>query len=148
VFSRAAKSMPALAAGAGAARPRKPEARPAEVMSAILKATVGPALFGGIGTYVARLGERRRGRRPRQRRHPGHRRGDPRQGSGRGGQSRADPERPHRGRPARRRLNTDAIDNSAGVNTSDVEVNIKIALATPERDGRLDPRRATRSSPR
>jgi glutamate dehydrogenase len=36
------------------------------------------------------------------------------------------------------RLNTDAIDNSAGVNTSDVEVNIKIALATPERDGRLD----------
>ena len=26
------------------------------------------------------------------------------------------------------RLNTDAIDNSAGVNTSDVEVNIKIAL--------------------
>ena len=36
------------------------------------------------------------------------------------------------------RLNTDAIDNSAGVNTSDVEVNIKIALARPERDGRLD----------
>ena len=35
------------------------------------------------------------------------------------------------------RLNTDAIDNSAGVNTSDVEVNIKIALAVPERDGRL-----------
>ena len=35
------------------------------------------------------------------------------------------------------RLNTDAIDNSAGVNTSDVEVNIKIGLAMPERDGRL-----------
>ena len=35
------------------------------------------------------------------------------------------------------KLNTDAIDNSAGVNTSDVEVNIKIALARPERDGRL-----------
>ena len=35
------------------------------------------------------------------------------------------------------RLNTDAIDNSAGVNTSDVEVNIKIGLAVPERDGRL-----------
>ncbi len=35
------------------------------------------------------------------------------------------------------RLNTDAIDNSAGVNTSDVEVNIKIALSTPMRDGRL-----------
>jgi glutamate dehydrogenase len=35
------------------------------------------------------------------------------------------------------RLNTDAIDNSAGVNTSDVEVNIKIALALPVQDERL-----------
>jgi glutamate dehydrogenase len=35
------------------------------------------------------------------------------------------------------RLNTDAIDNSAGVNTSDVEVNIKIALSTPVRAGKL-----------
>ena len=35
------------------------------------------------------------------------------------------------------RLNTDAIDNSAGVNTSDLEVNIKIALSLPVRDGRL-----------
>ena len=47
------------------------------------------------------------------------------------------------------RLNTDAIDNSAGVNTSDVEVNIKIALATP--DARRPARargRATRCWPR
>jgi glutamate dehydrogenase len=35
------------------------------------------------------------------------------------------------------RLNTDAIDNSAGVNTSDVEVNLKIALSVPMRDGQL-----------
>ena len=35
------------------------------------------------------------------------------------------------------RINTDAIDNSAGVNSSDVEVNLKIALAKPESDGRL-----------
>jgi len=35
------------------------------------------------------------------------------------------------------RLNTDAIDNSAGVNTSDMEVNIKIALSIPLRDERL-----------
>ena len=35
------------------------------------------------------------------------------------------------------RLNTDAIDNSAGVNTSDVEVNIKIALSQPVQDGSL-----------
>jgi glutamate dehydrogenase len=35
------------------------------------------------------------------------------------------------------RLNTDAIDNSAGVNTSDLEVNLKIALSLPVREGRL-----------
>src|SRR5262249_2044265 len=35
------------------------------------------------------------------------------------------------------KLNTDAIDNSAGVNTSDMEVNIKIALGGPVREGRL-----------
>ena len=35
------------------------------------------------------------------------------------------------------RINTDAIDNSAGVNTSDVEVNMKIALSAAERAGRL-----------
>jgi glutamate dehydrogenase len=33
------------------------------------------------------------------------------------------------------RCNSDAIDNSAGVNSSDVEVNIKIALANRHGDG-------------
>ena len=33
------------------------------------------------------------------------------------------------------RINTDAIDNSAGVNSSDLEVNIKIALGGPVRRG-------------
>jgi len=35
------------------------------------------------------------------------------------------------------RINTDFIDNSAGVNTSDLEVNIKILLSEVERRGRL-----------
>ena len=35
------------------------------------------------------------------------------------------------------RCNSDAIDNSAGVNTSDVEVNIKIALTPAVRAGKL-----------
>ncbi len=35
------------------------------------------------------------------------------------------------------RINTDFIDNSAGVNSSDKEVNIKIAVGAPLRDGRL-----------
>ncbi len=47
------------------------------------------------------------------------------------------------------RLNTDAIDNSAGVNTSDVEVNIKIALGRAGARRRLDAAKAaTRCSPR
>jgi len=37
------------------------------------------------------------------------------------------------------RINTDAIDNSAGVDTSDHEVNIKILLDQAVRDGALDP---------
>ena len=36
------------------------------------------------------------------------------------------------------RLNTDFIDNSAGVNSSDLEVNIKIALGQAEATGRID----------
>ncbi len=36
------------------------------------------------------------------------------------------------------RINTDAIDNSAGVNTSDVEVNIKIALGAAVAEGKLE----------
>jgi glutamate dehydrogenase len=35
------------------------------------------------------------------------------------------------------RINTDAIDNSAGVNSSDLEVNIKIALGAVMRSGEL-----------
>jgi glutamate dehydrogenase len=35
------------------------------------------------------------------------------------------------------RINTDAVDNSAGVNSSDVEVNVKIALRAAELAGRL-----------
>ena len=35
-------------------------------------------------------------------------------------------------------VNSDAVDNSAGVNSSDVEVNIKIALADAMRSGRLN----------
>ena len=70
------------------------------------------------------------------------------QGGGRGRQSRHDAA--GRVEAAQRgiRLNTDAIDNSAGVNTSDVEVNIKIALSLPVRDGRADARGAQRAARR
>lgn len=42
------------------------------------------------------------------------------------------------------RVNTDAIDNSAGVNSSDMEVNIKIALGAAIRGGRLDLKKRNR----
>ncbi len=95
-------------------------------------------------------GNGRAGRRPRQRRHPHHRRArSARRSSGEG----ANLGCTQLGRieAARRgvRLNTDAIDNSAGVNTSDVEVNIKIALVgarARRQAGRR--RRARRCSPR
>ncbi len=41
------------------------------------------------------------------------------------------------------RIDTDAIDNSAGVDTSDHEVNIKILLGRAERDGDLPRASAT-----
>src|SRR5262249_28661430 len=37
------------------------------------------------------------------------------------------------------RINTDAVDNSAGVDMSDHEVNLKICLRAPVEDGRLAP---------
>ena len=42
------------------------------------------------------------------------------------------------------RIDTDAIDNSAGVDTSDHEVNIKILTGIAERTGELTRKRATR----
>jgi glutamate dehydrogenase len=46
------------------------------------------------------------------------------------------------------RINTDAIDNSAGVDTSDHEVNIKILLGEVIRAGALKPTSATSCSNR
>ncbi len=108
-------------------------------MSAILKADADLLFFGGIGTYVrAAKRNRRGGGRPRQRCHSA----SPApicsckvvgEGANLGMTQRGRIEAAQNGV----RLNTDAIDNSAGVNTSDVEVNIKIALGGPVRTGAL-----------
>jgi glutamate dehydrogenase len=68
-----------------------------------------------------------------------------RQGDRRGRQSRRHPKGPHRLCACNGgSCNSDAIDNSAGVNSSDVEVNIKIALANAMRENRLTrPKRNT-----
>ncbi|MBM3530367.1 MAG: NAD-glutamate dehydrogenase, partial [Alphaproteobacteria bacterium] len=116
----------------------KDKATPQEVMNAILKAPADLLFFGGIGTYVRAASESDEA--------AGDRANDPIRVTG--GQLRvkvvgegANLGMTQRGRIeaalAGVKLNTDAIDNSAGVNTSDVEVNIKIGLSPPVRDGRL-----------
>ncbi|HEY1544733.1 MAG TPA: NAD-glutamate dehydrogenase domain-containing protein, partial [Xanthobacteraceae bacterium] len=114
------------------------KATPQEVMRAILKAPVDLLFFGGIGTYVRAASEGDEA--------AGDRANDPIRITGADLRCKVVGEGANlgmtqRGRieAARRkiRLNTDAIDNSAGVNTSDVEVNLKIALSRPMRDKRL-----------
>ncbi|WP_210496584.1 NAD-glutamate dehydrogenase [Microvirga antarctica] len=138
VFSRSAKSIPLSEEIRAVLGFDKAEATPAEVIGAILRAPVGLLWFGGIGTYIRASTESDE--------EVGDRANDPVRITG--GEIRAkvvgegaNLGATQRGRieaaRAGVRLNTDAIDNSAGVNTSDVEVNIKIGLAVPERDGRL-----------
>jgi glutamate dehydrogenase len=111
---------------------------PQELIKAILKARVDLLFFGGIGTYVRASQESDAA--------VGDRANDVirvtgadlnckviGEGANLGMTQRGRIEAAQRGV----RLNTDAIDNSAGVNTSDLEVNIKIALSAPLRAGDL-----------
>ena len=111
---------------------------PQDLMKAILKAPVDLLFFGGIGTYIRASSEGDDA--------AGDRANDAirvtgadltckviGEGANLGMTQRGRIEAAQRGI----RLNTDAIDNSAGVNTSDVEVNIKIALSAPVRSGAL-----------
>jgi glutamate dehydrogenase len=111
---------------------------PAELMRAILKAQVDLLFFGGIGTYVRAADETDES--------VGDRANDAIRVTGKDLRCKVIGEGANLGMTQRGRietafrgvrLNTDAIDNSAGVNTSDMEVNIKIALSIPLRDGRL-----------
>jgi glutamate dehydrogenase len=137
VFSRALKEI-ALSQEAQALLGLPATATAQEIMHSILKAPVDLIYFGGVGTFVRASGETDDA--------VGDRANDGIRVTGAELRAKVIGEGANlgmtqRGRieAARRgvRLNTDAIDNSAGVNTSDVEVNLKIALATPMRDGRL-----------
>jgi glutamate dehydrogenase len=138
VFSRTLKAIPLAPEARAAIRLDKREATPAEVMHAILRAPVDLLWFGGIGTYIRASDETDE--------QVGDRANDAirvtsaqlrckaiGEGANLGATQKGRIEAARRGI----RLNTDAIDNSAGVNTSDLEVNIKIALAKPEADGRI-----------
>ncbi len=138
VYSRSAKEIalsPQARAvlGLAAARPT-----PQEVMKAILEAPVDLLFFGGIGTYVRASDESNEA--------VGDRANDAIRAVGSALRCKVIGEGANLGMTQLGRieaalhgvrLNTDAIDNSAGVNTSDVEVNLKIALSLPLHDGRL-----------
>jgi glutamate dehydrogenase len=116
---------------------------PDSLISAILTAPVDLLWFGGIGTYVKAAGENN------------VQVGDPANDSlrvdGRDIRARVIGEGANLGctqagriefalqanNAVGGRINTDFIDNSAGVDCSDNEVNIKIALASAQRAGRL-----------
>ena len=111
---------------------------PQELIRALLKAQVDLLFFGGIGTYIRAADETDEAAGDRANDAVRVTGGDLRckvigEGANLGMTQRIRIEAALNGV----RLNTDAIDNSAGVNTSDMEVNIKIALSIPVRDGRL-----------
>ena len=116
-----------------------PEAvMPQALMRAILKAQVDLLFFGGIGTYVRAASENDEAAGDRANDAIRICGGDLRvkvvgEGANLGMTQRGRIEAALAGI----RLNTDAIDNSAGVNTSDVEVNIKIALSPLLQSGAL-----------
>ncbi|TPI33807.1 NAD-glutamate dehydrogenase [Mesorhizobium sp. B3-1-9] len=138
IVSRNQKSItlpPAAAAAIGLA---KTTATPVEIMNAILKAPVDLLWFGGIGTYVRASGESNQD--------VGDRANDAVRVTALDVRAKVIGEGANLGVTQRARIefglnggrcNSDAIDNSGGVNCSDVEVNIKIALASAMRKGSL-----------
>ncbi|NTG88325.1 NAD-glutamate dehydrogenase [Rhizobium rhizogenes] len=138
IISRSAKSVTLTADAAAAIGIDKTVATPFEIITAILKAPVDLLWFGGIGTYVKAPSETDS--------EVGDRANDPIRITAEEVRAKVIGEGANLGVTQKGRIayglkggrcNSDAIDNSAGVNTSDVEVNIKIALASAMFDGRL-----------
>ncbi|MCQ8783569.1 NAD-glutamate dehydrogenase [Mangrovibrevibacter kandeliae] len=138
VFSRREKLIRLSPEAAAAIGWDRTSGTPAEIISAILKAPVDLLWFGGIGTYVRASSE--------QNAEVGDRANDALRITGAQVRAKVVGEGANLGvtqkgrieyARAGGRINSDAIDNSAGVNTSDVEVNIKIALKGAMQDDRL-----------
>ncbi|MBX6321418.1 MAG: NAD-glutamate dehydrogenase, partial [Rhodospirillaceae bacterium] len=138
VFERSAKSIPLSPEMRRALAVQAETMTPAELIRALLRAPVDLLYLGGIGTYVKATGESHA--------EVGDRANDALRVNARELRCRVVAEGANlgftqRGRVeaalAGRRLNTDAVDNSAGVDCSDHEVNLKILLAEPARAGTL-----------
>ena len=130
VFSRREKSITLSKDAAAAIGLDKLKATPFEIMNAILKAKVDLLWFGGIGTYIRADNESNLD--------VGDRGNDAIRITAKEVGAKVIGEGANLGATQSARIefnqlggrcNSDAIDNSAGVNSSDVEVNIKIALS-------------------
>ena len=138
VFPRTAKSVPISPEVKRALGVEADEMTPNEMVSAILKSPVDLLYNGGIGTYVKSSQERHA--------EVGDRANDAVRVNGGDLRCKVVAEGGNLGFTqlgrveyalAGGRINTDAIDNSAGVSTSDHEVNIKILLGIVMADGEL-----------
>lgn len=138
IISRSEKSVTLTPEAVAAIGIDKSVATPFEIMTAILKAPADLLWFGGIGTYVKAAVETNA--------EVGDRANDPIRVNATEVRAKVIGEGANLGITQKARIayalaggrcNSDAIDNSAGVNSSDVEVNIKIALASPVNDSRL-----------
>src|SRR5690349_13969447 len=144
VWPRSAKSIPLSPEAQKLLELSAATATPVEVMRAVLRMNVDLLWNGCIGTYVKDHDETHADVRDRAN---DAIRADGREirakvigeGGNLGCTQRGRVEYAQVGGPEKSggRLNTDFIDNSAGVNTSDVEVNIKILLSDLERRGKL-----------
>ncbi|WP_208435441.1 NAD-glutamate dehydrogenase [Bartonella phoceensis] len=131
IFSRTMKTITLSPEAAQAIGFEKQIGTPFEIISALLKAPVDLLWFGGIGTYIRATTETDA--------QVGDRANDALRIPGEQVRAKVIGEGANLGVTQRGRIeyvlnggrcNTDAIDNSAGVNCSDVEVNIKIVLAS------------------
>ena len=138
VFPRNAKSLPLSPQAQAMLGIAADRAEPGVILQAILRMEADLLYFGGIGTYVKAATETQA--------EAGDRANDAIRIDGRDIRARIVGEGANLGvtqagriEAARQgiRINTDALDNSAGVSTSDHEVNIKILLADAEADGVL-----------
>ncbi|HET9702149.1 MAG TPA: NAD-glutamate dehydrogenase, partial [Burkholderiales bacterium] len=138
VWPRSAKSVPLSPEARRALAIEAESLSPAELVSALLKAPVDMLYNGGIGTYVKAQDESHAD--------VGDRSNDAVRVDARELRCKVVVEGGNLGLTQRGRveyalaggrINTDAIDNSAGVDTSDHEVNIKILLDAVAADGEL-----------
>ncbi|AQX28546.1 glutamate dehydrogenase (NAD) [Bartonella sp. JB63] len=138
IFSRTTKTITLSPEAAQAIGFEKQTGTPFEIITAILKAPVDLLWFGGIGTYIRATTETDT--------QVGDRTNDAIRITGEQVRAKVIGEGANLGLTQRGRIeyvlnggrcNTDAIDNSAGVNCSDLEVNIKIVLASALRAKKL-----------